>query len=203
MKYLENENEKMKNANYMLKKNIKQTKQQELQESNKIYDIECKRLRYMIEEMIVTKHINENESYKKLKYTVISQNAVINEQKNSIEELKQELELEKIMQNNATDTLKKIEEQHKKNKSQKEKMNQQKIELQESQEKISILINQVKELEDKLKIKRENRIEGSQQPKDDDVESKMKNEILTLRNKNQNLMNKLDENKTKIMEREK
>jgi len=105
---LERENAKLKRIDMVKQKNAEYMKYRELRESSKAYKKECKRLRGMLEELLVSKH--EGSGSAEIETRVLELKATVKELRRKNEKLKMRLNKLNEIENETKKMIKKLEQ---------------------------------------------------------------------------------------------
>lgn len=200
---LEQENEGYKKKNEKMARNIGLTKQSETGAENKAYEKECRRLRAMLEEAIVSIHEDRSLNYPELETKIIEQRMAMKEQRRKMEELEAKLEEKKQSERRALEAAKKSEAQVQESGRQREKIDQQRTSIERANERIAELENAVRVLEDRLSQARgEDYVYQPAEPNiniNDDLRTELDKALID----NDNLKERLEESEKKVFERDK
>ena len=200
----EKDNNRFRQENLLMKKNIKITKLSELEDINKAYNEECKRLRLTISLLIQDKYKGKiPENIEALENSTLSLRADNIKLREKIKELEQRIEMERDHERQLMEALHKTKEKQKKWSGNKGKITQQKLALEESQEKIAILINKVKELEENLAKKEKGTNEHNDDKHNQDAITKLTNDNSSLRSDKEKLNEKLIEKEKELLQKDK
>jgi myosin heavy subunit len=210
---LEQENEGYKRKNAAMERNINLTKQSETNANNKAYEEECRRLRNMLEEAIISIHENKSLNYSELETKIIEQRMAIKELKKKVQEMDEKLQEKKQTEKQEKkqseqkerEMVKKSQVQAQENYKQKEELDQQKTSLEEANEKIANLENLVRQLEDKLRLSQSRGEDYVHQSVEINYEANenLKTELDTAMNEKEDLKMQLQESEKKIFEKDK
>ena len=154
---LEADNKKYATENKIMKKDLQLTKKYEIEDANKAYEEECKRLRILLDEF--SDNYNNKKINIKYEERIQEQRSYIKELNERIRELSIELERSKEAENQLKENYKNAKIKNKLSNKRKEKLRRQKIVIEEAKERIAILLNENKRLEGRLQEQPQVKIE--------------------------------------------